>query len=203
MKKLTMKNLEAGFTLVELMIVVAIIGILATIAVPQYSKFQAKARQAEVKISLGAAQSIESTFAVENNSYTGCLGNIGFSREGTKFYYTLGFGTNVSGGSNCGPAAPASATLCTYYQWQTDAAGAVTPAGTACDPALPNVDVFLANTGDGGNAASTQTDLGNTSVSNSAFKIQAAGAILKGAANKDTWSIDNNKQMINDKSGLN
>src|SRR5438309_10992082 len=44
---------QQGFTLIGLMIVVAIIGILAAVAIPNFMRYQAKARQAEAKVALG------------------------------------------------------------------------------------------------------------------------------------------------------
>lgn len=63
------KQKNAGFSLVELMIVVAIIGVLAALAVPKFKTFQAKARQAEVKTNLTHIYTLEEAYYGDNEAY--------------------------------------------------------------------------------------------------------------------------------------
>jgi type IV pilus assembly protein PilA len=63
-----------GFTLVELMIVVAIIGILAAIAIPNFLQFRLKAKTSEAKSNLGAIRSTEVAYFAEWNWYIGNQG---------------------------------------------------------------------------------------------------------------------------------
>ena len=81
---------KKGFTLIELMIVVAIIGILAAIAIPNFLKFQAKSKQSEAKSNLGAVYTGELSYFGETNQY-GDFNTIGWSPSGqTRYHYCLG-----------------------------------------------------------------------------------------------------------------
>lgn len=81
---------KSGFSLVELMVVVAIIGILASLAIPQVTKFQAKARQSEAKSMLSTIYSGEKAFYAEYSAYHSAFQAIGFSPEGS-LRYEVGF----------------------------------------------------------------------------------------------------------------
>lgn len=77
-----------GFTLIELMIVVAIIGILAAIAIPNFMKFQARSKQSEAKSNLKALFTAERSFFQEKDRYTDFIDEVGFAPErGNRYTY--------------------------------------------------------------------------------------------------------------------
>ena len=87
-----MKRNSKGFTLIELMIVVAIIGILAAIAIPNFMSYQCKSKQSEAKTNLGAIATSMESYNAEFNKYVACADlkalqtNIGWQPKGTPKY---------------------------------------------------------------------------------------------------------------------
>jgi type IV pilus assembly protein PilA len=97
MKSAIRKLSDKGFTLIELMIVVGIIGILVAIAAPNFSRYQSKARQTEAKIALAAIYGGEKSFYSEYSAYIGSFDAIGFAPEGDKRFYSTGWaGTDTA-----------------------------------------------------------------------------------------------------------
>ena len=78
-----MKRIQKGFTLIELMIVVAIIGILAAVAIPAYSDYTVRAKLTEAIGFAAAAKTAVSEFYVSQGSMPNSAAQAGFSTGAT------------------------------------------------------------------------------------------------------------------------
>lgn len=94
--------MKKGFTLIELMIVIAIIAFLAMVSIPSFKRFLAKAKRTEAYMNLNALATAEKVYWAEHATYSTDLQAIGWKPEG-QTQYTYGFagaqGKNYVAGS--------------------------------------------------------------------------------------------------------
>lgn len=191
------KNSQQGFTLVELMVVVAIIGILSAVAIPNFQTYQARSRTSEAKIQLASLYSAQITFAGDYNEYSTCLSQMGYT-PGGNHNPNDGSSTDNFNGSN------------RYYAVGFTAAGAV-PANLVgrpnqaqiCNPALnPNYSAGLRVTN---GLSANVAYIAGSALTPATFDARAGGVIstdatLAGGVG-DQWSINEFKVVTHQRRG--
>jgi len=78
-----------GFTLLELLIVVAILGILATFAITAYQIYVKKAKSVEGEMALADIKRLEESYYADHGQFSDSLSTIGFNPTAPLKYYTI------------------------------------------------------------------------------------------------------------------
>jgi len=176
-----MKLNSKGFSLIELMVVVAIIAILATIAVPSYTGFTAKARQKEGLGLLSAYHQAASATFAEVGFYPGNFVATGFRPQG-QLTYRLTAMNNAASTVQFGSsdpvcfitANPCNSVVASFKTWEEVTNGGIGPVGA-------------------GVAAVT---------TNGAFTVHVSAMILSSGTMNDIYSMDQNKMLTPVSDGL-
>lgn len=178
-----------GFSLVELMVVVAIIGILAAIAIPSVSKYMAKARQSEAKANLSSLYTAEKAFFAEYNAFDSRFGAVGFTPEG-QLRYNVGFGgAGFQAGAANGYTTVLAGFQAAFQAGQGDYCGA--------GGAMANGCTMLNGTNNLAPAAVQGTNL----TTSNTF-VAGANAFIQTGAAEDRWTINQLKVITNTQSGI-
>lgn len=184
------KNNKAGFSLVELMVVVAIIGILATIAVPNFQKFQARAKQSNARVELTGLYTAQKSFFTEYNTYHVNLPLIGYVPDGL---------------TNDANACPTGVAQQRVYETGFNSGGVGTslvslaPGGASLPCGNTNIEYVTRYPA----TVREPTDAmpATSTASTDAFSAMSRGNIGSSGSPTDVWIIDQNRSLANTVNG--
>ena len=106
-----MKRVQQGFTLIELMIVVAIVGILAAIALPAYADYVVRSKMSETIAAMAACKTGVAEYASAKAAYPADATAAGCSTIATKYMASLTVATGVITATSTGTGASTECVL--------------------------------------------------------------------------------------------
>ncbi|MFA5357152.1 MAG: prepilin-type N-terminal cleavage/methylation domain-containing protein [Candidatus Omnitrophota bacterium] len=96
--------MKKGFTLLELIVVVIIVGVLGSLGFAQYTKVVEKSRTAEAKAILGALRSAQEAYRLQYGGYTATLANLSTEAPAacsSVYYFTYGVSATSGTATRC------------------------------------------------------------------------------------------------------
>jgi len=124
-----------GFSLIELMIVVAIIGVLSAIAIPQFKVYTCKAKTSEAQTALGSIRKMQEAYHSENGYYAGTLNEVGWSGvkgENQRYIYDITDNSTTEFSARAREDGGATFGDTLTDQWQIDQNGTLVHATNTC-----------------------------------------------------------------------
>jgi type IV pilus assembly protein PilA len=189
---------QHGFSLVELMVVVGIVALLSSVAIPNFMQFQAKSRTTEAKLQLAGIYTAEAAFFGSYSIYHNCINYMDY--DPTEFrnsrYYSVGITVDAA----IHPLAFLAAV-------NSD----LDP--TACPQNMPSAEglsYFPAGTGVGGIVADVSfippTSVGDQSGAGQVFFVAGAGGVIHkrflSSATASAFTIDQRKKISTIRNGF-
>lgn len=178
---MTIKN-NRGFTLIELMVVVGIISVISLIAIPNFQRFQAKAKQVNARTELATIYGMEKAFFTEFGQYHNNVHLIGYTPDGYPDNGTCPVDPTSTGNG-----------VVRFYATGFTGSAMAPPTGIGTAPC----DVtFYKSTVDTSLAPATTAVV----VAASSFIVESRGIVSAGKT--DVWTINHSKALVNTAPGF-